>query len=116
MIDVTSNYPTSIDPLMYCSDISIAQSETISEYEQYIAAGNYEDAYDLLENTNIFGWFADYLNMLENRIYTLQTYLLEGGIGHSEQCLYSNSEPVIYEDRIETRSLAENDIWVTNIV
>lgn len=114
MINTTSTYPNSIDPLIYCSDVSVSKMDAVSQYENYISNGSYKLAYNSIDEAGVFGWYAKYLNLLENRIRSLQTHLNEISDQHPDQSLYSDSEPVTFRDITKSRSLLINDVWVTN--
>lgn len=114
MVDVTSKFPDSVDELNYHSDVNIAQKDVMDQYEKYIQAHNYSQAYALIKNSNIFGWFADYFNMLENRIYSTQEYLLSTGRNnHPDQVMFEYEEPEQFVDQNKTRDLKVGDRWVS---
>ena len=72
-----SNYPDSIDPMIFFQDISLTQTEVMDTYNQLILQGKYSEATDYISDQHgIYGYFADYFNAIENRIYHLQEYLL----------------------------------------
>lgn len=114
MIDAASNFPTSVDPLEYYSDVSIGQKEIMDQYDNYIAKNQYTEAYKLISESSIFGWFADYFNMVENRINSVQTYLTDMvQVEHPDQNLYTASVPVIFQDANKTRNLKNGDVWIS---
>lgn len=114
MISTTSTFPDSIDPLYYHSDVSIGQQEVMDQYNSYIAARNYTAAYALISEYSIFGWFADYFNMIENRISAVQAYLIDTmKADHPDQNLYTEEEPTTFTDQNRTRDLAVDDVWVS---
>lgn len=46
-------------------------------YDILISQGRYSDANDFIsDQEGIYGYFPDFLNAIENRIYNLQEYLL----------------------------------------
>lgn len=117
MINVTSTFPTSPDVPGYWSDVNIAQKATMDQYNAYIAAGEYSKAYALISESNIFGWFADYMNAIENRILALQTFLSDTlTVKHPDQCMYNSTEPTVFKDQNSERALAVDNVWVTNAV
>lgn len=117
MIDPLSYFPDKIDPLGYWSDVSISQEDIMNQYNSYIALGTqegYTAAYDLINQSAIFGWFANYLNAIENRICSLQDYLTNQNFTHPDQNLYTTAEPTQFSDITSTRALAVNDVWITD--
>ena len=114
MTDVTSKFPNEIDPLSYYSDVTISQQTIMDQYNDYITQGQYSSAYDLIDQSTIFGWFASYFNMIENRISSTQTYLTKTlSAEHPDQNLYTESEPTEFADANKTRDLAVGDVWVS---
>lgn len=88
-----SYYPISIDPLIFFQDINIEKLEIMKIYDDLIAHGKYDEANEYInKQEGIFGYFADYLNAIENRIYKLQEHLLT--IEPKHYFLYSDSEPI----------------------
>ena len=78
MINTMSIYPNGIDKMMFFQDNSLDNIEIINTYENLISQGKYDEANKFLskQQENVYGFFADYFNALENRIYNLQKYLL----------------------------------------
>lgn len=63
--------------MMFFQDNSLDKIEIIKEYDSLISQGKYDEANRFLnQQDNIYGFFADYFNAIENRIYNLQKYLL----------------------------------------
>lgn len=117
MINPSSKYPDSYDTPGYWSDISISQVAEKNQYDSDIAAGKYSDAYNTVGDTNIFGWFADYFNAIENRIYALQVFLSDTlVVQHPDQDMYDSTEPTVFRDVNKERALAVDDVWVTNAI
>lgn len=114
MIETESKFPDEIDPLYYHSDISIGQQEIMDQYDALIAKNQYTEAYKLISEASVFGWFADYFNMIENRINTTQTFLTNTvDVQHPDQNLYTTEEPTQFVDQNKTRDLAVNDVWIS---
>lgn len=114
MIDATSTFPDAIDTLYYHSDVTIGQQETMDEYTSLVNQKRYSEAYKLISNSSIFGWFADYFNMIENRINATQTYLTNTvKVEHPDQNLYTETEPTEFADQNKTRDLAVGDVWIS---
>lgn len=78
MVYTRSVYPDGIDPMMFFQDNNLEKLELISIYDSLISEARYEEANSFLsQQEGIYGFFADYLNAIENRIYSLQEYLLK---------------------------------------
>lgn len=93
-----SNYPDSVDPLIFFQDISLTKLEILEVYNNLIAQGKYNEANNFISSQNIYGYFADYLNAIENRIYNLQEHLLT--IEPKQPFVSSDSEPVANNETI----------------
>ena len=116
MVETTSQFPEKIDELHYHSDVNITQKEVYDQYEQYIQAGNYAEAYKVIDTSNLFGWFADYFNMIENRIYSTQSFVKTQGMDkHPDQNLYTEEEPTQFKDQNKTRELKDGDVWISTL-
>lgn len=114
MIETTSNFPDEIDTLGYHSDVTIGQQEIMDQYDTLVAQNRYTEAYKLISESSIFGWFADYFNMLENRIYSTQVFLTNTlQVQHPDQNLYTTDEPTEFADNTRTRDLAVDDVWIS---
>lgn len=87
-----SNYPDSIDPMIFFQDIDLTQVEVMDTYDLLISQGRYGDADSYMEEQNgIHGYFADYFNAIENRLFQLQKYLLS--VEPRRPFVSSDSEP-----------------------
>ena len=114
MIDPSSKFPDEIDTLDYFSDVTLSQKDTTDEYVSLVNAKRYTEAYDVISNSSIFGWFADYFNMIENRINAVQSYLITNEKQkHPDQSLFSSDEPTSFVDYSNDRELADNDVWIS---
>ena len=90
LCNTTSIYPNGLDPMIFFHDNDIEKVEIINEYEKLIAQGKYDEANAFIENQQgIYGYFADFFNAIENRIFKLQEYLLS---------LPPKEQPFIYYD------------------
>ena len=77
LCNTMSIYPNGIDPMMFFQDNDIEKIEIINEYNKLISQGKYDEANTYInQQEGIYGYFADFFNALENRIYALQEYLL----------------------------------------
>lgn len=77
LCNTMSIYPNGIDPMMFFQDNDIEKIDIINEYNKLISQGKYDEANTFInQQEGIYGYFADFFNALENRIYALQEYLL----------------------------------------
>ena len=75
-----SNFPYMIDDLVFISDVDCKSEHIMIQHQEYINNGLYEEASNYLNSqTNITPIVADVFNLIEDRIVTLQTYLLTQG-------------------------------------
>lgn len=87
-----SNYPDSVDPMIFFQDIDLTQTEIMETYDRLISHGCYGEANDYMnDQEGVCGYFADYFNAIENRIYNLQEYLL--AVGPRQPFVSSDTEP-----------------------
>lgn len=87
-----SNYPDSIDPMIFFQDIDLTQAGTMEAYDSLISQGRYSEASDLIrDKAGIHGYFPDYLNAIENRIHALQEYLF--ALTPKQPFVSSDNEP-----------------------
>lgn len=76
-MNVVSLYPNSVDKMIFFQDNDIDNVEVINTYNNLIAQGRYSEANSYIsQHEEVYGFFANYLNAIENRIYNLQAYLL----------------------------------------
>ena len=76
LCNTNSIYPNGIDPMMFFQDNNIEKIETINEYNKLISQGKYDEANIFInQQEGIYGYFADFFNAIENRIYNTQDYL-----------------------------------------
>lgn len=102
MIDTTSQYPNTIDPMLFFQDNNWDNVDIINTYNNLIAQEKYDEANEFIsQQENVHTYSADYLNAIENRIESLQGYLLTKG--KKEVFIHSNVEP----DQVN-----ENMIWI----
>lgn len=102
MINTTSQYPNLIDPMLFFQDNNWDNIDIINTYNNLIAQEKYNEANEFIsQQDNIYGYFADYFNAIENRIESLQGYLLTKV--KKEVFIHSNIEPA---------RVNENMIWI----
>lgn len=72
-----SYYPNKVDEMIFFQDNNLENVEIMNHYNELIAQGKYTEASDYIsQQENVYGFFADFFNLIENRIYTTQEYLL----------------------------------------
>lgn len=107
-----SYYPGKVDKMIFFQDNNLEKIEIINNYENLAAQGKYSEANDYInQQEGVYGFFADFFNLIENRIYSLQEYLLSKP---------PKQQPFIYYDEIdvltgEEKKLPEaatNTIWI----
>ncbi len=72
-----SYYPNKVDDMIFFQDNNLENVEIMNHYNELITQGKYTEAGNYIEQQeNIYGFFADFFNLIENRIYNTQEYLL----------------------------------------
>lgn len=72
-----SLYPDTVDEMIFFQDNNIESAEVLNAFNNLTNQGKYSEAAAFLaQHKELFGFFADYLNAIENRISRLQEYLL----------------------------------------
>lgn len=75
--NVQSVFPENIDPLIFFQDANIDRRPIMETYDKLIAAGQYDAANEYIaKQKEIYGYWADYHNAIENRISSTQKYAL----------------------------------------
>lgn len=100
-----SYYPDKVDNMIFFQDNNIKKTEIINTYNNLISQGNYREADDYINHQkDVYGWFADFFNAIENRIYNLQDYLLSKP---------PKKQPFIFTDEENELSLISLEtIWI----
>ena len=75
MKNTTSKFPSMIDDRVFFEDINLTQLDIKNQYEQLLQQGKYTEASQLLNNSDVDFYGAWILNLLENRLLNIQTYL-----------------------------------------
>ena len=75
--NTTTNYPASVDDLLFISDVDCKSENIMNKHQNYINNNAYTDASNYLNNqTGITPIVADLFNLFENRLIALQSHLL----------------------------------------
>ncbi|MCM1134368.1 MAG: hypothetical protein NC400_02230 [Clostridium sp.] len=116
-----SYYPNKIDEMTFFQDNNLEKIEIINHYNALITQGKYSEASDYInQQENVYGFFADFLNLIENRIYTLQEYLLKKPpkkqpfIYYDEEVYYPIDELHIFNDTEDEENLADISLFSDN--
>lgn len=97
-----SNFPNKIDSMTFFQDISLQKKDIMEHYDNLISEGKYTEANNFIrQQEGIYLFNADFFNMIENRIYATQSYLLTKQAKHP--FTYSENKPA-------TATL--NTIWI----
>ncbi len=92
-----SFYPSKIDPLLFFQDVNLENKKIMDKFNSLIEKGKYNEANEYINSQeSICGYFADFLNAIENRIYNLQAHLLT--IEPKQPFIYSDTEPVLVKE------------------
>ena len=78
LCNTVSHYPDGVDPMIFFQDISLDKIDIMNTYNQLISQGKYTEANKFIsQQKDICGYFADFFNAIENRIYNLQIHLFD---------------------------------------
>lgn len=78
LCNTVSHYPDGVDPMIFFQDVSLDKMDIMNTYNQLIFQGKYTEASKFIsQKEGICGYFADFFNAIENRIYSLQKHLLD---------------------------------------
>lgn len=115
----TSCYPNKIDEMIFFQDNDLEKVEIMNYYNKLVAEGKYNEANDYInQQEGIYGFFADFFNLIENRIYTLQEYLLQKPpkkqpfIFYDEEEHFSINDLHVFEDEYEEEDFSINDTHI----
>lgn len=101
LCNTVSYYPDGIDPMIFFQDNNLEKVENINIYNNLISQGKYTEANDyIIQQKDIYGYFADFFNAIENRIYNTQEYLLQKE-PVKKQYVFFNTNDEVNEPDIE---------------
>ena len=76
LCNTTSHYPDGVDKMMFFQDNNLEKIDIINTYNNLITQSEYTKASEYInQQDHVYGYFADFFNAIENRIYNLQKYL-----------------------------------------
>ncbi|MBD5395208.1 MAG: hypothetical protein HDR71_13295 [Lachnospiraceae bacterium] len=94
-----SYYPAKIDEMTFFQDNNLEKVEILNHYNELIAQGKYSEASNYINQQEaVYGFFDDYLNLIENRIYALQEHTLS---------IPPKKQPFIYYNKEEHFSFGD---------
>ena len=98
MKDASTKFPQEIDDRIFWQDLQIYQTPIMQKYYTYLNAGNYDEASDLLNNSDVFFYGAWILNLLENRLYAIEKYVF--GLDKNKIVEYQRTEPNVSQGTV----------------
>ncbi len=107
--DETSQFPSVVDDLLFCNDIDLEHITESNYHNELANAQLYSQASDYLEKTATMDSFcASLFNLLENRIYNTQDYLLNKHTAWYDE--YGVESPFAYGEEPSDKELTP--IWI----
>ena len=113
-----SYYPNKIDEMTFFQDNNLEKIEIIKHYNSLIAQEKYSEASEYIEQQEgVYGFFADYLNLIENRIYALQEHLLnkppknQPFVYYDEEVHFPMSELKMFDENDEEEDISSIAIF-----
>jgi len=102
MCNEISSYPDKVDEMTFFQDINLNTIKYMDKYQKLLSEGRYYEASQYINNQkDICGYFACFFNMLENRIYALQEYILKK----------EKINPIIHQSETPEHAIAGTTIW-----
>lgn len=102
LCDEKSYYPEKIDEMTFFQDVSLTTIEYMNKYQALLSKGDYLEANQYIDRQNgLYGYFACFFNMLENRIFELQKYLLQK----------VKVNPMIHQKEKPANATARTTVW-----
>lgn len=105
LCNTVSYYPHGIDEMIFFQDNNLEKADIINEYNKKILQEEFTAASEYInKQEGIYGYFADFFNAIENRIFHLQEHLLSKP---------AKEQPFIYtEDSEAEPDATENMLWI----
>ena len=92
MKDTSTKFPTKIDSRIFFQDISLDDLNVWEQHKTLISLGSYTKASELRNDSEIDFYGAWLLNLLENRLEAIGSFLLQKNKPNLQ--VYSNVEPI----------------------
>lgn len=106
-----SDYPNKIDDMTFFQDNNLENIEIINHYNDLIAQVKYSEASDYIsQQEGVYGFFADFFNLIENRIDTLQEHLLNKP--KKQPFIYYNETDILTGEEKEPPKVNQDTIWI----
>ena len=114
-----SAYPGKVDEMTFFQDNNLAKIEIVNQYNLLTRQEKYNEANDYMnQQEGIYGFFADFFNLIENRIYNLQEYLLQKPTKKQPFIYYAEKRYPPLEISVFTDTDEEEDLetirWFSN--
>ena len=78
MYNINSNFPISVDDLIFYSDVDLEHLPIMEKHNELISSGKYTEASNYInDHDNIHGHFSRLYNLMGNRLHALQVYVKE---------------------------------------
>lgn len=103
MYNTESNYPSTVDDLIFYQDADINKQEFIKQYNQLIANEQYDEAYAFRDTNGLHCLNAELINMLINRTKKLQ-----------EKAITLQKKDKIYFETGRPSNPTAGSIWISN--
>lgn len=103
--------------MIFFQDNNLESIDIINAYEHLVSNGKYTQANDYInQQENIYGFFADFYNLIENRIDALQEHLLHKPPKKQPFLYYDEEEHFPMEDiHIFTDTEEEEDLTTISL-
>jgi len=107
--------------MTFFQDNNLEKLEIINHYDNLIAQGKYSEASNYINHQEkVYGYFACYLNLIENRIYSLQEHLLnkppkkQPFIYYDEEEHFSIDDLHVFTDTDEEEEISDISLFSNN--
>lgn len=85
--------------MIFFQDNDLEHIDIINNYNKLIALGKYTDANKYIQlHKDVYGYFAEYFNAIENRIYNTQKYLLSKEPIKKQFVIFDSTEEQVEPD------------------
>lgn len=108
-----SYFPNKVDEMIFFQDNDLEKVGIMNHYNELVAQEKYDEANDYInQQDGIYGFFADFFNLIENRIYNTQEYLLskppkkQPFIYYNEEEHFSMSDLHVFTDTDEEEDIS----------
>lgn len=91
MKNIDTKFPNGIDDRAFMQDINIEQVPIMNKYYSLLSNGNYTQASELLNKSEVYSYGAWCLNLIENRLNAIGNYLKT--LEEIKLVTYSETEP-----------------------